>query len=94
MIYLDYAATTPTDPRVLEAMKPYLETEFGNPSSIHHYGQTTRKADETRKYFKQYWAFSPMSLFLHREGQSPCNMAILDPLLHEKTKESTLLFLE
>lgn len=36
MIYLDYHATTPLDPRVLEAMRPYLEAEFGNPSSALH----------------------------------------------------------
>lgn len=36
-IYLDYNATTPVDPRVIEAMLPYLTTHFGNPSSGHHY---------------------------------------------------------
>ena len=35
-IYLDYNATTPADPRVVEAMLPYLTTHFGNPSSGHH----------------------------------------------------------
>ncbi len=38
-IYLDYNATTPVDPRVVEAMRPYLVEHFGNPSSAHHYGQ-------------------------------------------------------
>jgi cysteine desulfurase len=38
-IYLDYNATTPVDPRVAEAMRPYLIEHFGNPSSAHHYGQ-------------------------------------------------------
>lgn len=37
-IYLDYNATTPTDPRVVDAMLPYLTTHFGNPSSGHSYG--------------------------------------------------------
>ena len=45
-IYLDYAATTPTDPRVLKAMEPYFCQKFGNPSSIHSFGQETRKAIE------------------------------------------------
>ena len=48
-IYLDYAATTPTDPEVLEAMEPYFTERFGNPSSIHGYGQEARKAIETAR---------------------------------------------
>lgn len=37
-IYLDYNATTPVDPRVVDAILPYLREHFGNPSSAHHYG--------------------------------------------------------
>jgi cysteine desulfurase len=49
MIYLDYAATTPVDPRVLEAMRPYFSETFGNPSSIHRYGQKAEAAVETAR---------------------------------------------
>ena len=45
-IYLDYAATTPVDPRVVEAMIPYLTERFGNASSIHNYGRKARDAIE------------------------------------------------
>jgi len=45
-IYLDYAATTPTHPDVVKAMRPYLSNAFGNPSSIHSFGQEARVAIE------------------------------------------------
>ncbi len=45
-IYLDYAATTPTHPDVIKAMLPYFDESFGNPSSIHSYGQEARDAVE------------------------------------------------
>jgi cysteine desulfurase len=43
-IYLDYNATTPHDPEVIAAMRPFLEDEFGNPSSSHSYGIPPHKA--------------------------------------------------
>src|SRR5512135_3017517 len=45
-IYLDYNSSTPHDPEVIAAMRPYLEEHFGNPSSSHYYGQKTREAVE------------------------------------------------
>ena len=45
-IYLDYAATTPTHPEVLKAMLPYFTDAFGNPSSIHSFGQEAKEAIE------------------------------------------------
>jgi cysteine desulfurase len=45
-IYLDYNATTPVAPEVLEAMLPFLREEFGNPSSTHPYGRRAREAVE------------------------------------------------
>jgi cysteine desulfurase len=43
-IYLDYNATTPLAPEVIEAMQPFLEEHFGNPSSSHWYGMEPRRA--------------------------------------------------
>ncbi|MBN1913646.1 MAG: aminotransferase class V-fold PLP-dependent enzyme, partial [Candidatus Omnitrophica bacterium] len=48
-IYLDYAATTPTDPEVIKAMQPYFFEKFGNPSSIHSFGQQAKKAMEVSR---------------------------------------------
>lgn len=45
-IYLDHAATTPVDPSVVEAMLPYFTEIFGNPSSLHTFGQEAKKAVE------------------------------------------------
>ena len=45
-VYLDYAATTPVDPRVIAKMLPYFSEVFGNPSSVHFYGQQAEAALE------------------------------------------------
>jgi cysteine desulfurase len=42
-VYVDYAATTPVDPRVVEAMAPYFTDRFGNASSVHQFGQDARE---------------------------------------------------
>ena len=54
-VYLDYNATTPVDPAVAEAMRPYMEMFFGNPSSIHSFGIKARQALEKAR--KQVAAF-------------------------------------
>lgn len=48
-IYLDYNATTPVDPRVLDAMLPVLRRDFGNPSSTHAFGDAPRRVLETAR---------------------------------------------
>ncbi len=48
-IYLDYAATTPTDPEVVKAMTPYFTENFGNPSAVYACGQKTRQAVESAR---------------------------------------------
>ena len=45
-IYLDYNATTPLDPAVVDAMQPYLREHFGNPSSTHAYGKAAHEVVE------------------------------------------------
>lgn len=49
MIYFDHNATTPIDPRVVEAMLPYLHALYGNPSSLHRMGRIVRSAVDTAR---------------------------------------------
>ena len=50
-IYLDYAATTPVDPRVVKAMAPYFNKKFGNPASLHGFGFEANEALEKSREF-------------------------------------------
>lgn len=53
--YFDHAATTPLDPKVFEAMKPYFSENYGNASSIHSFGQeATRSIDNSREKIAKY----------------------------------------
>lgn len=49
LVYLDYAATTPVDTRVMQVMLPYFSESFGNPSSIHKFGQKAEAAMENAR---------------------------------------------
>lgn len=96
MIYLDYAATTPLDPRVFKAMKPYLVENFGNPSSIHRYGQKTRKAiDEAREICKGLvGAFSIHEIIFTGSGTESCNTAIFGAAFAGKKKHIIISAIE
>ncbi len=76
-IYLDYAATTPLDPRVLEAMMPYLTEKFGNPNSIHAFGREARKAvDEVREKIAVLLNYRPSELVFTSGGTESDNLAL------------------
>ncbi|MEQ1733096.1 MAG: cysteine desulfurase family protein [Bacteroidia bacterium] len=76
-IYFDNAATTPMDKEVLQAMLPYMENHFGNPSSIHSFGRTTRSAiEEARKSIATCLNVSPGEIFFTSGGTEADNMAI------------------
>ena len=77
-IYLDNAATTPLDKEVLDAMMPYLTTQFGNPSSIYSYGRETRLAVETaRKSVARHLNVQPGEIFFTSGGTESNNTAII-----------------
>ncbi len=76
-IYLDNAATTALDPQVLEAMMPFLTTNFGNPSSIYSYGRESRMAVEmARKSVAKILNAHPAEIFFTSGGTESSNMAI------------------
>lgn len=76
-IYFDNAATTPLDPKVLEAMMPYLTDKFGNPSSIYSYGRESRLAIENgRKSVAKILNAHPAEIFFTSGGTESSNTAI------------------
>lgn len=76
-IYLDYNATTPLDPRVLDAMMPYFKDGFGNPSSIHSFGMRGKGAlDRAREQVAGLIGASPREIFFTSGGSESNNYAI------------------
>jgi cysteine desulfurase len=77
MIYLDYSATTPVDPRVLETMQPYFSASFGNPSSVHRYGQVAEAAvDSARETAATVLNCKPEEIIFTSCGSESDNLAI------------------
>lgn len=86
-IYLDYNATTPVDPEVAEAMKPFLTGIFGNPSSSHLFGLEARKAIESaRKNVASLLNCLPEEIVFTSGGTESNNFAIkgIAESLHDK----------
>ncbi len=76
-IYLDHNATTPLDPGVLEAMTDVLREDFGNPSSLHWYGQQARaRLDEARAQVARLIGATPSEVVFTGSGTEADNMAL------------------
>src|SRR5919205_1038973 len=76
-VYLDNSATTPVDRRVVEALMPYLTEKFGNPSSVHFYGQEARAAvDRARREVAALVGARPNELVFLSGGTEANNLAI------------------
>ena len=76
-IYLDHAATTPLDPRVLEAMLPYLHTFWGNPSSIYQEAREARKGlDGARRMVAEILGARPNEVIFTSGGTESDNSAL------------------
>jgi cysteine desulfurase len=76
-IYLDYNATTPHDPEVIAAMRPFFEEEFGNPSSSHFYGTQPKQAvSKARKQIAALLSCRPEEIIFTSGGTESNNFAI------------------
>ncbi len=76
-VYFDYNATTPLDPQVREAMLPFLEGIYGNPSSVHHIGRRARSIlDDARDRAAKVLGSKPSEVIFTSGGTESNNLAI------------------
>ncbi|MBI3991334.1 MAG: cysteine desulfurase NifS [Candidatus Omnitrophica bacterium] len=76
-VYLDYAATTPCDPQVLKEMEPYFFEKFGNPSSIHSFGQEAKAGmEEARESLASFLGAKPDEIIFTSGGTESNNFAV------------------
>jgi cysteine desulfurase len=87
--YFDNAATTPIDPKVLEAMMPYLQVNFGNPSSIHSHGREVRSAiEKARKTVANLLNCSTSEIFFTSGGTEADNTALINSVVKYNIKHA------
>ena len=90
--YLDYAATTPTDPEVLAAMMPYFTEVFGNPSSVYSFAVRSRKAiDTARGQVAQALNAGPDEIFFTGSGTEADNWALKGTMERLRSKGDHLI---
>lgn len=76
-VYLDNAATTPMATEVLDAMMPFMTTNFGNPSSMHAYGRTSKNAiEKSRKQIADFLNVHPHEIYFTSGGTEADNIAL------------------
>src|SRR3990172_3474534 len=86
-IYLDYNATTPIDNAVREAMLPYLDMYFGNPSTTHAYGPPAKDGvEKARKQVASLIGAAPEEVIFTSGGSESDNQAIIGTALANSTK--------
>lgn len=76
-VYLDHSASTPTDPRVLEAMLPYFSEIYGNGSSAHSYGRKAEQAiEDARERMARVFGCQPAEIVFTSGGTESDNLAV------------------
>jgi len=91
-IYLDYNATTPIDKRVADAMRPFLDEYFGNPSSVHEYGIKTKLAvEKARQQIAGLLNCEPSEIIFTSGGTESNNFAIKGAALANRDKGNHII---
>jgi len=92
-VYMDYAAAMPTDPRVLEAMKPYFTEYYGNPSSSHSVGRDAKNAvEESRtKVARLVSAEKPEEIIFTSGGTESNNLALKGVAYRNRSKGNHII---
>ncbi|MCJ7667427.1 MAG: cysteine desulfurase, partial [Anaerolineae bacterium] len=91
-VYMDHAATTPVDPRVVAAMLPYFTERYGNASSVYRLGQEARKAiDEARADVARILNCTPKEVIFTSCGSESDNLAIRGVAFMNRDKGNHIL---
>jgi cysteine desulfurase len=86
-VYMDYAATTPVDPRVLKAMLPYFTKKFGNTMSLHSFGREAKKAlEDSREAIANLMNAKPEEIIFTSSATEANNLAIKGVALANRNK--------
>ena len=91
-VYFDYGATTPVRPEVVEAMLPYLKEQFGNPLSLHRYGDGPRQAvEDAREKVAELIGARGNEIYFTASGSEANNMAVKGVALMNEKKGKHLV---
>ena len=91
-IYLDYAATTPVDPRALRAMLPYFSEKFGNTMSLHYFGQEAKEAlEESREIVADLMGAKPSEIIFTSSATESNNLALKGIAFANKEKGNHII---
>lgn len=90
-VYFDYAATTPIDPEVLDAMLPYLKESYGNANSVHHLGQKSKVViEDAREFIASAIGAEPSEIIFTSGGTESNNAAIKGALAVSGEKDEII----
>lgn len=94
-VYLDYQSAKPVDPRVIDAMAPYLHDKFGNPSSLHRVGdEATEALDESRRAIAAFINADKDEIIFTSGATESNNLALIGFALRNRAKGNHIIISE